>query len=163
FQAKTLADEVKCPELEVLRLESTTDVTARVQKATASLSGQAFVDARKAETAAIEKECGGASTTVRCDVVTLYDGGQYHLYKYKRWQDVRLVFAPELAIAFFGGAPDNFEFPRYDLDVSFVRVYEDGKPAKMEDFFPFAKTPAKQGDLTFVSGHPARTNRLKTV
>lgn len=162
FSAKTQADEVKCPDLEVVRLESMTDVSTRVQDKIKGLSGAAFADTRKAEVAAIEKECG-ASYTVRCDVVTLYDGGKYVLYKYRRWQDVRLVFAPELATAFFGGDPDNFEFPRYDLDVSFVRVYEDGEPAKLEHFFHFAKAPAKQGDLTFVSGHPYRTNRLRTV
>ena len=100
---------------------------------------------------------------VRCDVVTLYQGGKYNLYKYRRFQDVRLVFAPEHAIAFFGGDPDNFEFPRYDLDVAFVRVYQDGKPAPIENYFRWSKGGAKEGDLTFVSGHPGRTSRGLTV
>jgi hypothetical protein len=130
--------------------------------ATAGKTGAAYIEAQKAETAKITKECS-TSDQIRCDVVSLYKGGKYDLYKYKRYQDVRLVFAPEMTIAFFGGDPDNFNFPRYDLDVSFIRVYENGKPAPTPAFFPFAKTPTKKGDLTFVSGHPGNTSREDTV
>ena len=162
FVAKNMADEKKCPELEVNQLTDITDVTKRVQGAVAGKSGAAFAEAQKAEFAKITKECA-TSDDVRCDVVTLYAGGAYNLYKYKRYQDVRLAFAPEFAIAFFGGDPDNFMFPRYDLDASFVRVYENGKPLQTKSYFPFAKAGAKAGDLAFVSGHPGRTSRNATV
>ncbi|MCC7110573.1 MAG: S46 family peptidase, partial [Deltaproteobacteria bacterium] len=162
FVAKNMADEKKCPELEVNQLTDITDVTKRVQGAVAGTSGAAFAEAQKAEFAKITKECA-TSDDVRCDVVTLYAGGAYNLYKYKRYQDVRLAFAPEFAIAFFGGDPDNFMFPRYDLDASFVRVYENGKPLQTKSYFPFAKAGAKAGDLAFVSGHPGRTSRNATV
>lgn len=163
FYAKTLNDEVRCPEIEVNRLVEIKDVTATVQKATEGLKGQAYNEAQKAMMSALEKECTGGSDTTRCDVVTLYKGGRYGLYKYQRYQDVRLVFAPEFGIAFFGGDPDNFMFPRYDLDFSFLRVYENGKPLENKEFFKWAAQPAKEGDLTFVTGHPGRTSRLLTV
>ncbi|MDP2339524.1 MAG: S46 family peptidase [Deltaproteobacteria bacterium] len=162
FTAKDLASEPKCPAMEVNQLTDITDVTARMNKATSGKTGPAYIEAQKAESAVITKECS-TSDLVRCDVVSLYKGGKYDLYKYKRYQDVRLVFAPELAIAFFGGDPDNFNFPRYDLDVSFIRVYENGKPAATPAHFPFAKTPTKKGDLVFVSGHPGNTSREDTV
>ncbi|MCC7074492.1 MAG: S46 family peptidase, partial [Deltaproteobacteria bacterium] len=162
FVAKNMADEKKCPELEVNQLTDISDVTKRVQAAVAGKSGAAFAEAQKAEFAKITKECA-TSDDVRCDVVTLYAGGAYNLYKYQRYQDVRLAFAPEFAIAFFGGDPDNFMFPRYDLDASFVRVYDKGKPLQTKSYFPFAKAGAKAGDLAFVSGHPGRTSRNATV
>lgn len=162
FYAKTQSEERQCPGFELNRLEEITDVTERIAKATRGLSGQKYNDALKKETANIEKECA-KSEKLRCDVVNLYHGGLYHLYKYRRFQDVRLVFAPELAIAFFGGDPDNFNFPRYALDVAFLRVYEDGKPVSVEHFFPWSKAGAKEGELTFVSGHPGRTERLLTM
>src|SRR6266571_9185153 len=109
-------------------------------------------EAQKAEMSRIEKECA-IGDEVRCDVVILYRGGRYSLYKYRRFQDVRLVFAPEVAIAFFGGDPDNFMFPRYDLDLSFLRVYQDGQPAKMEHFFRWSPSGVKEGGLTFVTGN----------
>src|SRR5262249_40325716 len=102
-------------------------------------------------------------TGLRSDVVTLYQGGQYHLYRFKKYTDVRLVFAPEKDIAFFGGDPDNFEFPRYDLDICFFRVYEDGKPAKIEHHLAWSDHGAGNDELVFVAGHPGRTNRLNTV
>src|SRR5690606_25094361 len=111
---------------------------------------------------AIEKECATSADT-RCDVVTLYHGGQYHLYRYRRFQDVRLVFAPELAAAFFGGDPDNFMFPRWVLDVAFLRVYDGGRPAKMAHWFPWSEAGAAEGELTFVTGHPGSTSRLYTL
>jgi len=112
----------------------------------------------------IEKECvGDAKETTRCDVVDLYHGGIYDVYKYHRYQDVRLVFAPELAMAFFGGDPDNFNFPRYDLDMGVLRAYEDGKPAKVAEFFPFSKNGAEENELTIVVGNPGGTDRQLTI
>ncbi len=137
--------------------------TKRMHSATQGLQGQKFAEAQRAEMARIEKECAQDSDKVRCDVVTLYHGGIYDLYKYKRFQDVRLVFAPEYAIAFFGGDPDNFNFPRYDLDVSFIRAYENGKPAATGHHFRWSQAGAKEGDLTFVSGHPGSTSRDLTI
>ncbi|BDG04906.1 S46 family peptidase [Anaeromyxobacter oryzae] len=162
FYAKTGADEVKCPEIEVNQLLAITDVTARIQKATAGAEGARFTAAFQAEKAALERECQ-TDASLRCEVVTLYHGGEYGLYRYRRFQDVRLVFAPEFAIAFFGGDPDNFMFPRYDLDVSFLRVYDGGKPAKTPNHFRWSPAGAKAGELTFVSGHPGRTDRLLTI
>ena len=162
FLAKTTSAEVKCPAMEVNQLVSITDVTARMNAATAGKKGSEYADAQKAETAKITKACA-TDDNVRCDVVTLYKGGRHDLYTYRRYQDVRLAFAPEHAIAFFGGDPDNFNFPRYDLDAAFVRVYVGGKPLVTKDFLPFTKTPAKAGDLTFVSGHPGHTSREYTV
>src|SRR5438128_5042352 len=164
FYAPTLEKEVKCPEIELNELIQIGDVTARVQGATKGLKpGKEFNDKRKAVMASIEKECAAGNDKLRCDVVELYHGGQYSLYKYKRFQDVRLVFAPEFAIAFFGGDPDNFNFPRYDLDVSFIRAYEDGEPARTDHYFRWSQTGAKDGELTFVSGHPGTTSRDLTI
>ncbi len=112
--------------------------------------------------AEIEKESLD-KTGLRSDVVTLYQGGQYHLYRFKKYTDVRLVFAPEQQIAFYGGDPDNFEYPRYDLDVCFFRVYENGKPARIEHYLKWSKAGAKKDELVFVSGHPGRTDRLATL
>jgi hypothetical protein len=162
FYARAPADEARCPDLEVNQLVGIADVTQRMRQATNGLEGQRYNEAQRAAIARIEKECQ-SSAALRCEVVTLYRGGRYDLYTYRRFQDVRLVFAPELAIAFFGGDPDNFEFPRYDLDVSFLRVYEDGKPAKMEHYFRWSPAGAREGDLTFVSGNPGGTSRQLTV
>ena len=162
FLARSLANEVKCPAAEINQLIDISDVTARMNAATAGKSGASYKEAQKAETAKITAACA-ESDDVRCDVVTLYKGGKHDLYKYRRYQDVRLVFAPELAIAFFGGDPDNFNFPRFDLDVAFLRVYQGGKPVQMKSFLPFSKTPSKAGDVTFVSGHPGHTSREYTV
>ena len=137
---------------------------ARVREAIEGKSGEAFTEAKRAVKAAIAKECSGGDDALRCDVVELYEGGIYNLYKYRRFQDVRLVFAPEQAIAFFGGDPDNFEFPRYDLDVSYLRVYQDDKPLDTAaNYFPYAAEDVKPGDLTFTVGNPGSTQRLDTV
>ncbi|HRE90031.1 MAG TPA: S46 family peptidase [Myxococcota bacterium] len=168
FWAKTAGDELKCPNLEVNQLVSITDVTARVMKAAEGLDDAKGNEAKKAAMTAIEKECQ-TSDALRCEVVTLYNGGVYDLYQYKRHQDVRLVWAPELGIAFFGGDPDNFMFPRFTLDASFVRVYEGGengkggKPVKTEHYFKWSDAGAKDGQLTFVAGNPGSTSRLDTV
>ena len=163
FYAATAAQELKCPDVEVNQLLEIRDVTEVVQKATAGLQGEQFQAARKAALAKLEKDCAGGDVKIRCDVVSLYNGGQHHLYKYGRHQDVRLVFAPENQIAFFGGDPDNFEYPRYTLDVSFFRVYENNKPAKIEHYFRWSENGAQKDQLTFVTGNPGRTSRLKTI
>jgi peptidase S46-like protein len=164
FYAPAQEDEVKCPEIELNQLVQINDVTGRIQGATKGLKpGKEFNDRRKAAMASVERECAGGNEKLRCDVVELYHGGQYSLYRYKRFQDVRLVFAPEFAIAFFGGDPDNFNFPRYDLDVSFIRAYEEGKPARTEHYFKWSPAGAKEGELTFVSGNPGGTDRELTM
>lgn len=159
FYARTAEEEKKCPDLEANQLSEIKDVTKEVNAATKGLTGGALNDARKAAFAKLEKGCA-TSDDVRCDVVTLYSGGLYHLYKYQRYQDVRLVFAPEFRIAFFGGDPDNFMFPRYDLDVSFIRAYTKGQPLKTPNHFGWSQAGASTGGLTFVSGHPGSTRRL---
>lgn len=163
FVADKNSDEKVCPALEVNRLLEITDVTAKVLKATKDLKGEAFNKARKSTFAEIEKACSEGKETQRCDVVTLYNGGLYHLYKYQRYQDVRLVFAPESAAAAFGGDPDNFNFPRYSLDFSFLRVYDNGKPLDNPHYFKWSNEPLKEKDVTFITGHPGRTSRLLTI
>ena len=163
FHAATTADEVKCVDLELNVLQSIEDVTTRVNAAVVSeLDAQAAAEARRRVIAAIEKESLDR-TGLRSDVVTLFQGGAYHLYRYKRYTDIRLVFAPEQQIAFFGGDPDNFEYPRYNLDVCLFRVYEEGRPAHIEHFLRWSPNGAAEGELTFVSGHPGRTDRQLTL
>ncbi len=166
FRAERIEEERACPELEVNVLVEIREVTGRIRKATQGLSGAQFGKALRAEMSRIESECVKASgdpSRWRCDVVNLYHGGRYDLYRYKRYQDVRLVFAPEDKIAFFGGDPDNFTFPRYDLDVAFVRVYENEKPARVKEYFKFSAEGPREGEVVFVTGHPGRTMRLLTV
>jgi hypothetical protein len=162
FLARALANEVKCPTIEVNQLVAITDVTVRVDEATKGLGGKAFHEAKRAATAKLEAECQ-TSDALRCEVVTLFAGGRYDLYRYRRMQDVRLVFAPEFATAFFGGDSDNFMFPRYDLDVAFLRVYDGEKPARLDHWLRWSSAGAKDGELTFVSGHPGSTSRQLTV
>jgi hypothetical protein len=163
FHARSLSEEVKAPDLELNVLVGIEDVTAKVLAAVkpGATDIEAAV-AKRAAMATIEKESTD-KTGLRSDVVTLYNGGQYHLYTYKKYTDVRLVFAPEFAIAFFGGDPDNFEFPRYDLDVCFFRAYENDKPARPEHYLKWSASGAKDGDLVFVAGHPGRTDRMNTL
>jgi hypothetical protein len=163
FHAKTRDQEKKCVDLELNVLQEIIDVTEKVNAAVKPemKPAEAF-GARRAVIAQIEKESED-QTKLRSNVITLYQGGQYHLYRFKRYTDVRLVFAPEKQIAFFGGDPDNFEYPRFDLDMCFFRVYEDGKPIKCEHFLKWSKAGAKDGELVFVSGHPGRTNRQNTM
>jgi hypothetical protein len=163
FHARTREEERKCGDLELNVLMSIEDVTDRVKAAVKPdmTPAEAFA-ARRAVMATIEKESTD-KTGLRSDVITLYQGGLYHLYRFKKYEDVRLVFAPEQQIAFFGGDPDNFEYPRYDLDVCFFRVYENGKPAKIEHYLKWSKDGAKEDELVFVSGHPGRTDRLATL
>jgi hypothetical protein len=163
FYAPTRDKEARSPDLELNVLVSIEDVTARVTGAVKpEMSSADAATARRAEVAAIEKE-STEKTGLRSDVVTLYQGGQYHLYRYKKYTDVRLVFAPEQQIAFFGGDPDNFNFPRFNLDMALFRVYENDKPVKVENYFKWSKAGAKAGELVFVSGHPGSTSRLNTM
>ena len=162
FLARNRDDEVKAPDLELNVLISIEDVTDRVNaNIGAGLDDAAAARLRRQSMAAIEKDSADR-TGLRNDIVTLYRGGRYHLYAYRKYTDVRLVFAPESAVAFFGGDPDNFEFPRYDLDVAFFRAYENGKPAKPLRHLKWGKG-STEGDLVFVSGHPGSTSRLNTV
>ena len=163
FYAKTLTEELKCPDLELNVLVEMENVTARVLGAVqANMTGKAALDARKAEIAKIEKESVEA-TGLRSDIVPLYQGGEYWLYRYKKYTDVRLVFAPEQQIAFFGGDPDNFTFPRHDLDMTLMRVYENDKPLQTKHYLKWNTNGAAQDELVFVSGHPGSTNRLNTL
>ena len=163
FHAATRAEELKAPDLELHVLQSIEDVTARVNAAVkpGTAPAEAFA-ARKAAMATIERESTD-DTGLRSDVVTLYQGGLYHLYRYKKYTDVRLVFAPEYEIAFFGGDPDNFTYPRYCLDVALFRVYENDRPAHVEHFLKWSPNGARDGELVFTSGHPGGTERLYTV
>jgi hypothetical protein len=163
FHAKTRAEEIRCLDLELNVLIAIQDVTARVSAAvTAGMSSAEAEKARRAVMNTIEKESLD-KTGLRSDVVTLYHGGEYHLYRYKKYTDVRLVFAPEKQIAFFGGDADNFEYPRYDLDICFFRAYENDKPAKIEHYLKWSPTGAGDGELVFVAGNPGHTDRLNTV
>lgn len=163
FYAKELVEELPAPDLELNQLVSIQDVTAEVEAAVKpGMSDEEAAKARKATIAKIEKE-SFEKTGLRSDVITLYQGGQYHLYRYKKYTDVRLVYAPEFKIAFFGGDPDNFEYPRYDLDITFFRVYENGAPLKTEHFLKWSHEGAKDNELIFVSGNPGRTSRIFTT
>lgn len=163
FHARTRAQEPRVPDLELNVLMNIEDVTSRVQAAVQpGMDAEAAEKARRGAINSLEKE-SFEKTGLRSDVVTLFRGGLYHLYRYKRYTDVRLVFAPEKDIAFFGGDPDNFEYPRYDLDVTFFRAYENGKPARTPQHLKFSRSGSKEGDLVFVTGHPGSTNRLNTV
>jgi len=162
FLARAAGDELRCPALEVDQLLSTADVTERVERAAKGLEGRAHADAVQAESSRLERECQ-TSPSLRCEVVSLFHGGRHHLYTYRRWQDVRLVFAPEQAAANFGGDPDNFDFPRFALDAAFVRAYQGGKPARTPHHFGWAGRGAADGELTFVPGNPGKTSRLLTV
>ena len=162
FLAASQADEIKTPDLELNQLISIEDVTEKVNASVKEgMTSQEASKARQATMGLIEKESLDA-TGLRSDVVTLYGGGRYHLYRYKKYTDVRLVWAPEAGSAFFGGDADNFEYPRYCLDVTLFRVYENGKPAKIDHFLKMDPSGAKEQDLVFVSGNPGRTRRIFT-
>ncbi len=163
FLAKSHDEEVRAPDLELNVLLEITNVTDRVNhEVTPEMDDARAGELKRKAMAQIEKEATDKNG-LRNDVVTLYQGGQYHLYTYKKYTDVRLVFAPEFDIAFFGGDPDNFEYPRYDLDICFFRAYENDRPAKIEHFLKWGSAGTKEGDLVFVSGHPGHTDRLNTL
>ena len=155
FYAPTQADEVKAPDLEANVLISYEDVTSRVQAASTG-------EQKKAVSADIEKDCA-AKTSLKCEVISFYSGGEYWLYRFKKYTDLRLVFAPEEQTAFFGGDYDNFTYPRYDLDIAFIRAYENGKPAATPNYFKFSETGAADGEFVVVPGNPGSTARLSTV
>ena len=163
FYAATRDQEMKSPDLEINVLESMQDVTARVQGAAKGIADDAkALKAREAEIAKIEKESLD-KTRLRSDIVSLYQGGEYWLYRYKVYTDVRLVFAPEEQAAFFGGDPDNFTYPRYDLDMAIFRVYDNGKPIHTDNYLKWNAKGAAPGELIFIPGHPGSTSRQDTV
>jgi hypothetical protein len=163
FYAKTQEEEIKCPDLELNVLESMENVTDRIMKVVKKAKNdKEALELRKAEIAKIEKE-SLKKTGLRSDVISLYNGGEYWLYRYKKYTDVRLVFAPEAGIAFYGGDPDNFTYPRYDLDMAIFRVYENDKPIHPKHYLKWSEKGADDGELVFVSGNPGSTERQSTV
>ncbi len=162
FLARTRAEERVCPGMELRRLESTEDVTAKVRAAVKSKDDTVANQERNVAIAALENECK-LKTGQRCEMVTLYRGAAYYLYRYKTWDDIRLVFAPEARVGFFGGDPDNFVYPRFDLDVALVRVYEQGEAVKPNAYLKWAKAGVGEGELVFSAGHPYSTDRLVTL
>ena len=161
FVAKTDAEERKCPAFELDQLVEIRDVTREVQGAIVGKAGHEANRALHAKEAELQQSCG-ADASVRCDVVSLYHGGIYDLYRYKRYTDVRLVFAPEYGVAQFGGDPDNFNFPRFDFDIGLLRAYEGGKPAASPDYLRWSANGSKDGELVFVAGNPGGTSRELT-
>jgi len=164
FYAPSREQEPKCPGIEVSTLIGIQDVTKEIQDASkpGMTDAQAGM-AQRQEMSKLERQCSDAAQNIHCQTVTLYSGGMYHLYKYKQYNDVRLVMAPEFDAAFFGGDPDNFTYPRYDLDITFFRVYENGKPIHVTDYLPFTTKGVKEGELVFASGNPGSTGRLLTM
>jgi hypothetical protein len=162
FVAQSMADEKHCPGMWADQLQSMADVTARVRAAVTAKDAVRQAEQRDSAISAITDECS-KSTGLNCQVVTFYQGGVYSLYRYKRFNDIRLVMAPEEQAAFFGGDPDNFTYPRYDMDISLLRVYEDGKPRTGGDYFRWSANGAAEGDVVFVVGNPGSTGRLLTV
>ncbi|HKQ16624.1 MAG TPA: S46 family peptidase, partial [Steroidobacteraceae bacterium] len=168
FNSGGRAGERQCPGSIISVLAGTEDITAQVNSATAGMPDAQANTVRKQTLSRLESECTarankGKSGAFACESVTLYQGGQYFLYRYKRYTDVRLVFAPEADMAQFGGDPDNFNFPRWSLDFSLMRVYENGKPAHTPDYLRWRPEGPKAGDPVFVAGHPGSTSRLLTV
>ena len=164
FLARKPEEELQCPAQEVSTLEQISDVTEQVNLATRGLTGEPYKNALNAVSAKLTSQCVGAEAAKkRCSLVSLYQGGQYHLYRYHRYTDVRLVWAPEAAAGEFGGDPDNFNFPRYPLDATILRAYEQGKPAVIANHLVWSQQGPQSGELIFTVGGPGRTERLLTV
>ena len=163
FYAKSQADELKIPDADVSVLESFENVTQRVNGGAKSGASDAeMAQMRSTVISGIETDCS-KSTSLKCDVISLYSGGEYWLYRFKRYTDVRLVMAPEEQAAFFGGDYDNFVYPRFDLDFTFLRAYENGQPAKTPNYFKWSEKGAADGEFIVVSGYPGSTARLLTI
>ncbi|MBT8396738.1 MAG: S46 family peptidase, partial [Gemmatimonadetes bacterium] len=162
FVAQSMADEKPCPGVYVDQLQSIDDVTSRVRGAVSAMGAQAQVEQRDSVIQAITSECRD-ETGLNCQVVTLYQGGMYSLYRFERFDDVRLVMAPEGQAAFFGGDPDNFTYPRYDLDLTLFRVYVDGEPRQTDHYLQWSETGAAEDELVFITGNPGSTGRLLTL
>lgn len=163
FYAHAQAEEVRCPELQIDQLTDARDVTAEMAKQLKGLSGDDYTSALRNASSRLEQDCAeGDARRWSCEVVDLYHGGRYQLYKYRRYQDVRLVFTPETSIAAFGGDPDNFNFPRYSLDVALLRAYDRDQPVKGE-YLGFAARDPADGELVFTAGNPGRTERGRTM
>jgi V8-like Glu-specific endopeptidase len=162
FNPADRTKERKCPGQQAEVVTRITDVTADIKGAMKGLDGEALVKARDARVAAIESETCTDRETTRCQVVTLYGGGQYKLYQYRKYSDVRIAWAPEFQAAFFGGDSDNFNYPRYALDAAFLRAYENGKPVTTKSHLTWNPRAPKDGEATFVVGNPGSTQRLLT-
>jgi hypothetical protein len=163
YTALNASEERKCAGMQAEILTSISDVTPQVIALGKGLTGDALVKARTAVTSTIEKQGCPDTALTRCQVVDLYHGGQYKLYKYRKYSDVRLIFSPGVQTAFFGGDPDNFNFPRYDLDSAFVRLYENGTPVKTPDHLKWNSSPTRDGEPVFVAGNPGGTDRQLTM
>ncbi len=163
FLTASRSEEKQCPGMTAEILQSIEDVTARVKAAGQGKTGAELIQATGAVTGAIEKEACNGQTGLRCQVISLYEGGQYRLYKYRRYEDVRLVFTPEFKTGFFGGDPDNFNFPRFNLDVSFLRLYDGGKPVSTPTFLKWNPAPPTPGEPIFIPGNPGSTQRAYTL
>jgi len=163
FLTDARSEERKCPGMQAEVLMGITDVTAQVFAASAGKFGEDYVAAREAAMSGAERTLCGADPRLRCQVISFFRGGQFKVYKYHKYTDVRLVFAPEFAASFFGGDPDNFNFPRFAFDCAFLRLYEDGKPARTQDFLTWSSGPPQNGEAVFVSGNPGASERQFTV
>jgi len=161
FMAQAREAELRCPNMSIDVLTAITDVTGTIEAATAGVTAEGFARARDAEFARLTREC--TTPTTRCEVVTLYQGGRYGLYQYRSYEDVRLVFAPEHKMAAFGGDPDNFNFPRYALDFSFLRLYDNDAPAVTPNHLGMRFTPLTEDEVVLIAGNPGRTSRLRTT
>jgi hypothetical protein len=163
FMTETRDEERACPGLQVEILEGIDDVTAPIFAASAGKFGQDYVKSRVEAIGRAERGFCGGDRRLRCQVISFYGGGQFKVYRFRRFADVRLVFAPEFDVAFFGGDTDNFSFPRADLDCAFLRLYDDGRPAHTPDFLAWSSAPPSAGEAVFVAGSPGATERGFTV